>query len=104
MRSSRSGITIVELVIAICLLGLLFGKASTLIGMMRRTSSSLPARLAVNDKANMLVDRIALAILGSDRDALFPQFQNPVHTSSLRYNVSLGVEDGEVVWSDPEEI
>jgi hypothetical protein len=34
---------------------------------------------------------------------LIPQIEE-LHTNSIRYSFSLGLEDGEVVWSAPEEI
>jgi hypothetical protein len=55
------------------------------------------------DHARRVIDRIALAIMGSDRETLVPQVED-VHTTSLRYNCSLGLENGVVVWSDPEEV
>jgi hypothetical protein len=42
--------------------------------------------------------------MGANRETLFPDPDSPNHDSRVWYEVSLGVEDGEVVWGDPEEI
>jgi len=42
-------------------------------------------------------------VMGSDRDMLVPTAEN-VPFSSLRYSFNLGLEDGVIVWSDPEQI
>jgi hypothetical protein len=42
--------------------------------------------------------------MGSDRGTLNPDPALPAFSSLLRYQISMGVEDGQVVWSDPEVI
>jgi hypothetical protein len=66
-------------------------------------ASEESATMHYEDQARRVMDRIAMAVMGSDRDRLAPEPEE-VHTSEIRYSFSLGLEDGEVVWSDPEEI
>ena len=51
-----------------------------------------------------LMDRIAFAIVGSSAESLDPAQQSPFYSKALNYQISLGVEDGKAVWSDPEVI
>ena len=103
-RSSRSGWSLIEALVAVSVLAVVVVKGGMVFSLMDSTAQDQPGNLILEDKANQVVERIALAIIGSDREALFPQFEAPVHTSSVRYNVSLGIQNGVVVWAPPEEI
>ena len=72
---------------------------STALGLANEETSSMH----YEDQARRVMDRIALTVMGSDRDTLLPAIESE-HTSDIRYSFSLGLEDGVVVWSDPEEI
>lgn len=103
--TQRSGFTLLELAIVVTLMVVLAFKGSVLLKTMRSTTSSETETMLLNDEANLLLDRISLALIGSDRDTLIPQFEIPVHASGVNYSVSLGLdENGEVVWDAPESI
>lgn len=51
-----------------------------------------------------LMDKIAYALVGSSADNLDPLPIAPFPTATIHFQVSLGVEDGAPVWSDPEVI
>jgi hypothetical protein len=53
---------------------------------------------------NELLDKIAYALIGASREKLLPGSSAPFFGASLTYQISLGIEDGDVVWSDPEMI
>ena len=59
---------------------------------------------ALDDQARLVLRRIAFAVMGSQRDSLDPAQERPMYSSEIRYQVHLGIQDGEVVWSDPEQI
>ena len=59
-------------------------------------SLSEPTTTAIYDKLYVL--------RGGSRETLFPDPATPIDSSEIRYQVSLGFQDGEVVWSDPEKI
>ncbi|QDU65413.1 PilW family protein [Engelhardtia mirabilis] len=102
---SRSGFSLMEVMIALTLLTILVVKGAVLMRMMRSTNSSQTEAMLLNDQANLVLDRISLAIVGSDKETLFPSFENPFHTSAVAYSVSLGLdENGAIVWGDPESI
>ena len=104
MRTSRSGFSLIELMIALALLGIVVAKLTIVIDEARTSHGHQSASMAIEDRALYVLDKIAYAILGSDRDTLFPDNAMPTFTDRLNYKVSLGVEDGVVVWGEPEVI
>ena len=105
MQSARrSGFTLIELMIALVLLGIVVTKLTIVIGEARSSFGRESARMAIEDRALYVLDLIAFAVMGSDRGTLNPDPALPTFSSLLRYQISMGVEDGEVVWSDPEVI
>lgn len=103
-RSRRSGFTIIELVIALVLLTILFVKLTMVINEASKTHRKESMVMALEDQAILVLDRISFAIIGSDAETLIPEPEAPFFTPEIEYQVSLGVEDGQVVWSDPEVI
>jgi hypothetical protein len=103
VQTRRAGWTLIELSIAVILVTVVMGKAVYVMHSALGLASSETASMHVEDQARRVMDRIALAIMGSDRGTLVPQIEE-VHSDRIRYSFSLGLEDGEVVWSDPEEI
>jgi hypothetical protein len=101
--SSRAGWSLIEVVLASALTLGVMGKAAFVVNSALGLAGSSTASMHHEDQARAVIDRIALAVMGSDRGTLFPQVEE-LHTNSLRYTFSLGIEDGEVVWSAPEVI
>lgn len=101
--SARSGFTLIEILIVITLLGLILAQVTSVM----RTSTSAVSResstLVMQDRARVVLDRIALAIMACDRRSLGPLLGG-VQTPELNYQVCLGVENGKAVWDSPERI
>lgn len=105
MRASpRDGFTLIELLIVMSLMAIVGIKLSLLIKEASKVERKESALLALEDQAQRLLDKIAFSIVGADSTSLTPDAQFPFATESLRYQVSLGVEEGVTVWSDPEVI
>lgn len=102
--SSRGGFTLVETVIALALVGLVMTKLMLVVDEARRAHEDESASMVLDDQAMELLDRIAFAIVGASEQSLDPNQQLPFTSARLRYQISLGVEDGKVVWDDPEAI
>lgn len=96
--------TVIELCVSLTLLALVSVKGVMILRMTNESQVSETADMDLEDSARRLLDRIAYAIMGSTRDRLFPDPESPIFSDSVEYVVSLGVEDGEVVWSDPDRI
>lgn len=102
-RRSQAGLTLIELLIAGVLTIAVVVKAAYVVDTALGVANDETASMHYEDQARRVLDRIALAVMGSDRETLLPQIEE-IHSNSIRYSFSLGLEDGAVVWSDPEEI
>jgi prepilin-type N-terminal cleavage/methylation domain-containing protein len=100
----QSGFTLIELMIALSLLTILVVKLTMVVDQASKTHQRESLAMALEDQAILVLDRVSFAIIGSDADTLLPEPEAPFFTPEIEYQVSLGVEDGEVVWSDPETI
>lgn len=100
----RAGFTVIETIIAMTLIGLVLTKLTLVMDEARRAHQEESLSMALEDQAMELLDRIAYAIVGSSRERLTPALAAPFPMAEIRYQVSLGVEDGLTVWSDPEII
>jgi hypothetical protein len=101
--SHRSGLTLIETTIVAVLAVGIVAKIAFVVDAALGLASDQTASQHYEDQARRVLDRIALAVMGSDRETLLPQIEE-LHSDRIRYTSSLGVEDGEVVWSAPEEI
>jgi hypothetical protein len=101
--AARAGLTIVELVIAFALVGVVLVKVVTISDLTSKSVSRESAALAIEDQARLLLDRLAQALISCDRETLAPVLTGG-HTSELNYQYSLGVEGNSVVWSELERI
>jgi len=104
VRSARAGFTIIEVSIALVLLAIVSIKVAMLLDMAADAESADSADLALADQAGRTLDQIAFAVMGANRETLFPDPESPTYSERVDYEVSLGVQDGEVVWGDPERI
>lgn len=102
--SERSGFTLIEVCIALALMAILFVKLTLIVDEASKTHRRETVSMALEDRALLVLDRISYAVIGTDPDELFPDPAAPFFSDRIEYRVSLGVEDGEVVWSDPEVI
>jgi prepilin-type N-terminal cleavage/methylation domain-containing protein len=104
VHARRAGFTAIELSIVLVLLVIVAIKAAMLFDFAAKSQIEDTAELALEDQARRTLDQVAFAVMGANRETLFPDPDSPNHDSRVWYEVSLGVEDGEVVWGDPEEI
>jgi type II secretory pathway pseudopilin PulG len=104
MRRREGGFTIVEVVIAAAILGLIVLNMS----MVMKTSSAAYGtgvfKSVLEDQAELTMDRIELAVMSSSEKAISPQNAAPLSTPVLDYESSLGFQEGKLVSSDPERI
>ena len=103
-HGSRSGLTLLELMMAITLLSILMIKAYDAVSVANDVAGDVSNEVVVEDQARRVLRQIAYAVMGANRESLAPDADAPFSTEDLRYQVNLGIQDGEVVWSDPEQI
>lgn len=101
---ARRGMSVMELMLAMGLLAVIAVKAAMVLTSANDTQRGDSAAMTLEDQARRVLDQIAYAVMGSDRESLSPDPESPIFSTSLRFAISLGVEDGVVVWDDEEEI
>lgn len=101
---SRAGFTLLEILIAGTILGLVMVNVS----MVTETgSAAYQAGLfesTLEDEAEQTMDRITLAVMSSSEDAIDPVPIAPQNAWNIDYEVSLGIQGGQLVLGDPERI
>jgi hypothetical protein len=101
---SRAGLSALELVVGVALLAVVAAKVVLISSEATSAANDDLANIVVEDEARLTLDRIAYAIMESDRSSLTPDAETPAFSSQIRYRVSLGVQGGVIVWDDPEQI
>lgn len=101
---TRAGFTVVEAMISIALIALVLTKLTIVVNEAQRAHRTESASMALEDQASSLIDKIAYAVVGSTLETLNPQLVAPFPMSAISYQISLGVENGKVVWGDPEVV
>jgi len=100
----NAGFTIIELLIAVGLFLILANKVTVVMNAAARFTEDESATVVLEDQAHRVLDRIAAAVMGTNGETLVPDAEAPAHSSQLLFQVLLGIEEGEAVWSDPEQI
>ena len=99
----RAGFTLIELLIVAALLGVIVVKGSLILSTSTSMVSQETSRMMVEDQARSVLDKIARAVMASDRSSLAP-ILSPGSSNDINFQISLGVDNGEVVWGEPERI
>ncbi|MDP6762633.1 MAG: prepilin-type N-terminal cleavage/methylation domain-containing protein [Planctomycetota bacterium] len=101
-RGSRAGFTVLEILIATAIFALVLANVT----MVSRTSQEAYRTGAfmglLEEQAEQTMDRIEMAVMSSEHADLAPVA--PLFASSIDYERSLGVEEGQMVFDDPERI
>ena len=100
----RGGFTLIEAMIAMVLVGLVLTKLTMVMSQASKVHQVESLTMTLEDQAAQVLDRIAFAIIGSDADTITPGVAAPFSTNNVTFQISLGVENGEIVLGDPEQI
>lgn len=103
-RSSRAGVTLLEMVIGASLLTVLLGGLSAVTLSAERVEAQTSAILELESRARRTVDRIAEELRTARRDGLWPQPSAPLGSSGLQYQRNEGWSAGAISWSPPLSI
>jgi prepilin-type N-terminal cleavage/methylation domain-containing protein len=98
----RAGFTLIEALIAIALAAVVLVKVGMLAKMRSDTAAHESTELVIDDQARRVLEQISYAVMGASRERLIPDPESPIYSSELRFEVSLGVQDGKVVWGDAQ--
>jgi hypothetical protein len=97
-------VSTLEIVVGVALLAVVTAKVVLVSSSASTATNEDIANIVAEDQARQTLDRIAYSVMGSERGSIDPDAQTPAFSSLINYRVSLGVEDGRVVWDDPEQI
>lgn len=100
----NAGFSTLEVVLAASLLVIVGYRAAAVFHAASKETGSDTSQVVLENKAHALLERIATAVMGSSRDSLDPDSEAPLANDRMRYQIYLGIEGGDVVWSEPEEI
>ena len=106
MHTNRKngGFTIMELALALTLLVIVAIKAHGAISTASKTMGEETQRAFMQEQMRRVIRQVGFAIMGSSRDSLLPSIGTPFSTDDILFRVNLGIQNGEVVWSDPEKV
>ena len=100
----RSGMTLLEVSMALVLLTIVVLKANDAIGMVTDVNGEETREIVLEDQARRVLRQVGYAVMGSDRETLMPSAAAPLSADAVNYRINLGVQGGEVVWGDTERI
>ena len=100
----RAGLTLMELVLAMSLFAVVAMKVVTALNTANESTQVDIDRTALETQAHRVLQQIGFAIMGSHPDSLVPSTMQPMTSTSMKYQVSLGIAEGQVIWSDPERV
>lgn len=101
---TKAGVTLIEVLIAMTLIGLVLTKLTLVMDEARKAHQKESLAMLLDDQANELMDKISFAIIGASAESLDPLPIAPFPSATIHYQVSLGVEDGKAVLDEPEII
>ncbi len=100
----RAGYTLLEITLVASVAAVVVFKVAVVLGSATSNIGAQMNQVEVDERVRIVLDRIAYQLLGSDRETLTPLNTAGMHVDGMRYRISLGVEDGEVVYSEEEEV
>jgi prepilin-type N-terminal cleavage/methylation domain-containing protein len=103
-RRARSGFTVIEMLIAMVVVGLVLGNVAMMVGSSNDAYERESAKANLEDQLTQTLDRIVLALMSASEDSLAPGAQSPAFHTSLEFRQSLGVQDGALIQGEPERI
>jgi prepilin-type N-terminal cleavage/methylation domain-containing protein len=101
---ARAGMTVIEMLIAMAVVGLVLGNVTMMLGSSSEAYSTETSKANLEDQLTQTLDRAVLALMGASEESLQPGTQAPAFHSTLDFRASLGVQEGVVVHGDAERI
>jgi len=101
---SRRGFSLIEVLIALGLIGLVLGNVYMVLGKGTKSYSAETEESIADAHARRTIDRVAMAVVGASRATIYEAMEAPFSGSEINYQICLGVEAGEIVWSPPQRI
>ena len=94
----------VEISIAVVLLGLVLANVFMVLYGTTRSYGQKNTAFETEAQVRRTLDRTALALIGANRSTVHTVLPAPFSTSEIHYETNLGVQGGELAWSEPQTI
>lgn len=112
IRSSRSGFTLLEMVVAVGLLALVLNNVYSVLGGTTHALTKRNVEFEANAQTQRALERIAMAVVGAHSETLVPTNASPGSVANINYQEFLGTGDvdadgdgkNDFVFSDPMRI
>lgn len=102
--TSRSGFTLIELMLVLGLVGVITFKLSFVLKQANDVHREESTGIALQDQASRVIEQIAWKVIAARRATVTPEQEAPEYTEVIRYQTHIGFENGEPLMSDPEFI
>ena len=103
-RRRAAGFTMVEISIALVLLGLVLANVFMVLSGTTRSYGQKNAVFETESQARRTLDRTALALIGANRSTVYTVLPAPFSTSEIHFETNTGVLGGALTWSQPQTI
>lgn len=102
--SRRAGFTMIEMMVAVTLLGIVVANVYMVLGDSSKAFSAQATVFETEAQARRTLDRIALLVIGAERSTLFQTPAAPSSTPELYFQTSGGMQDGAMTVGDPQRV
>lgn len=92
-RQRRAGFTLLELAVALVLFALVVGNVFTILGSTTNALGDRNVSFDADVQARRTLDRIAMAVLGSNAESIYATAESPGFEPSMNYVEFLGMAD-----------
>jgi len=99
-----AGFTVVEVMIAVVLSGLMLGAITVIFDSNRKALRTGATADNLEEQAYQTVHEIRKLLAASGTDAITPMPVHPLHTSAIQFQRGVDIDNAELVWSDPERL
>ena len=103
-NTRKGGFTMVEISIALVLLGLVLANVFMVLYGTTRSYGQKNAVFETEAQVRRTLDRTALALIGANRSTVYTVLPAPFSTSEIHFETNLGVQGGALAWSQPQTI
>jgi prepilin-type N-terminal cleavage/methylation domain-containing protein len=103
-RQARRGFTLIETVIAIAILGTVFGSVYAMLRTTSRSFTVASASTRLDTQVSETLDKIAELLRASKLSTVTPQAVAPFSSSVINFQRSIGYAAGATVWGNQESI
>jgi prepilin-type N-terminal cleavage/methylation domain-containing protein len=103
-KRSRQGFTFIETVIAIAILGTVFGSIYAMLRTTSRSFTVASASTRLDTQVSETLDKIAELLRASKLSTVTPQPVSPFSSSVINFQRSVGYAAGATVWGNQERI